>query len=317
MQKLSSVGGWAMDKASDGQSSIGRAKRRYILALLIFGTNGLLTSAIHLPSPEIVLWRTLLGCVALLACARALRLAAPRGRDLAFIAASGAAMGVSWAFQYEAYKTVGVGLSSLIYCLGPVLVMALAPALLRERPSAPHIAGLAAVLAGVALVNGGAAASGASAWGLLCAALTPAAYVVMVMLSKRASESFGIAGVAVQMASACAVSAVACVAGDASGAFALALPSAADVPAIAALGLVNGGLCCYWYFDSINKLPAATVAVCDYLEPVSALALSAAFLGERLEPAQIVGAALILAGAIGSEAFASRGPREPQRGGRE
>ncbi len=295
-----------MNRKPNSQSSNARAKRRYGAALLIFGTNGLLASSIDLPSPEIVLWRTLLGCAVLLGCARALRLAIPRGRDLAFIAASGAAMGVSWAFQYEAYKTVGVGLSSLIYCLGPVLVMAIAPVALREKPSAAHIAGLAVVLTGVVLVNGGAVASGASAWGLACALFTVAAYVAMVMCSKRASESHGIAGAAVQMAAACAVSAAVCAAGQVTGGFSLAIPVAADIPAIAVLGLVNGGLCCYWYFDSINKLPAATVAVCDYLEPASSLAFSTAFLGERLAPTQILGALLILFGAIGSEALAAR-----------
>lgn len=300
-----------MHKASNGRSNNARAKRRYVAALLIFGTNGLITSTINLPSPEIVLWRTLLGCAVLLVCAQMLRLAAPRGHDLAFIAASGAAMGISWAFQYEAYKTVGVGFSSLVYCLGPVLVMALTPMVLREKPSAPHIAGLAVVVMGVVLVNGGAVASRASTWGLFCAALTVVAYVIMVMLSKRASESFGVVGVAMQMASACAVSAVACIAGSASGSFTFSIPSTADIPALAALGLVNGGLCCYWYFDSINKLPAATVAVCDYLEPASSLVLSAVFLDERLASAQIIGAALILVGAIGSEACSTFVTKHP------
>lgn len=294
-----------MHKTSNNQANTTRAKRRYIAALVIFGTNGLLTSAIDLPSPEIVLWRTLLGCATLVACARTLRLELPSGRDLAFIAASGAAMGVSWSFQYEAYKTVGVGVSSLLYCLGPVLVMALAPALLREKPSVAHIAGLVVVLAGGALVSGGAVVEGASTWGFSCALLTVAAYVAMIVLSKWASESFGVAGVAVQMGAACAVSAAACVAGHMAGSLEVSLPSAGDLPAIALLGLVNGGLCCHWYFDSINKLPAATVAVCDYLEPASSLVLSAAFLGERLAPAQIVGAALILAGAVGSEALSA------------
>ena len=58
-----------MHKVSNEQSDNARAKRRYVAALLIFGTNGLITSTINLPSPEIVLWRTLLGCAVLLVCA--------------------------------------------------------------------------------------------------------------------------------------------------------------------------------------------------------------------------------------------------------
>ncbi len=70
------------------------------------------------------------------------------------------------------------------------------------------------------------------------------------------------------------------------------------------LGLLNGGICCYWYFDSISKLPAQSVAVCDYLEPLSALILSAVVLGETLGGLQIAGAVLVFAGAIGSELVA-------------
>lgn len=48
---------------------------------------------------------------------------------------------------------------------------------------------------------------------------------------------------------------------------------------------------------SIGSLPAQTVAICGYLEPLSALILSAVFLGETLSIAQVAGAMLILGGA--------------------
>lgn len=44
-----------------------------------------------------------------------------------------------------------------------------------------------------------------------------------------------------------------------------------------------------------------TVAVCGYLEPLSAVLFSMVFLQETMLPAQIVGAVLILGGAIFGE----------------
>ena len=84
------------------------------------------------------------------------------------------------------------------------------------------------------------------------------------------------------------------------------LPSAAmlahlNVPAALCIGLVNTGLGCYMYFSSMGELPVTRVAVCGYLEPLSAVVLSALLLDEAMTPANVLGAALILGGAIYSE----------------
>ena len=63
------------------------------------------------------------------------------------------------------------------------------------------------------------------------------------------------------------------------------------------LGIVNTGVGCYLYFSSIQRLPAGVVAVCGYLEPLSALMFSAIFLHERLTAVQLLGAFLIIGGA--------------------
>jgi len=67
------------------------------------------------------------------------------------------------------------------------------------------------------------------------------------------------------------------------------------------LGIVNTGIGCYFYFSSIGDLPVQTVAIGGYLEPLSALFFSTAFLGETLGFVQIVGAVLILGGAAYGE----------------
>ncbi|MBQ8748040.1 MAG: DMT family transporter, partial [Clostridia bacterium] len=62
--------------------------------------------------------------------------------------------------------------------------------------------------------------------------------------------------------------------------------------------LLNTGIGCYFYFSSIGKLPVQTVAICGYLEPLSAVVFSVIFLKETMLPIQIIGAVLIIGGAM-------------------
>ncbi|MBR4056504.1 MAG: DMT family transporter, partial [Oscillospiraceae bacterium] len=64
------------------------------------------------------------------------------------------------------------------------------------------------------------------------------------------------------------------------------------------LGLLNTGIGCYFYFSSIGKLKVQTVAICGYLEPLSAVLFSVSFLKETMLPLQIIGAVLIIGGAM-------------------
>lgn len=259
---------------------------QYFAALLLFGSNGLLVSVVGLPSSEIVFLRTLLGSGVLFAFVAVLKPAKLTGRDALFVVGSGIAMGASWTVQYEA----------------------LAPRSLGEQPSSAHRLGLAVVLAGVLLINGRVLSSGVSLLGVVCTLAMVAAYVVMVLLIKRAKEIGGVRGPAVQMLSACAFALAASATIQGFGIEQMTAPAASDVLPLLMFGLINGGLCCYWYFNSISKLPAQSVAVCDYLEPLSALVLSSLILGETLDSFQVAGAVLVFAGAIGSEVLARMWP---------
>lgn len=269
---------------------------KYILALLLFGSNGVVASHIALTSYEIVLLRTLIGSLLLIAL-----FLLNKGRftflqkktDFLFLAVSGAAMGISWMFLYEAYQQIGVSLSSLLYYCGPVIVMVLSPILFREKLTAPKITGFLLVVVGVTLVNGRIAESGESGWGLFCGAMSAVMYAFMVICNKKASRITGIENSTLQLA--ISFLTVAVIVGLRQGiTFKIA---AENWPWILFLGLVNTGIGCYFYFSSIGALPVQTVAICGYLEPLSAVLFSVMLLRETMLPAQVIGAALIICGA--------------------
>lgn len=74
------------------------------------------------------------------------------------------------------------------------------------------------------------------------------------------------------------------------------------------LGFVNTGIGCYLYFSSIGNLSVQSVAICGYLEPLSAVLFSVFLLNETMQPTQIIGTVMILGGAILGECTAKKMP---------
>ncbi|MCM1416579.1 MAG: DMT family transporter [bacterium] len=280
---------------------------KYFIALLLFGSNGIVASHITLSSYEIVYLRTLIGSLLLVAL---FKLSGQtfhirsHHRDSAFIVVSGIAMGTSWMFLYEAYQQIGVSLSSLLYYCGPVMVMALSPVIFKEKLTKWKTIGFAVVFAGIVLVNGQSMIKGGSHWGLVCGVMSAVMYAVMVICNKQSKNITGMENSVIQLF----VSFVTVAAFTIVRQGILIPVNAKEIPWILFLGLINTGLGCYLYFSPLNHLPVQTVAVCGYLEPLSAVVFSAVLLGERMTYLQIAGAVCIIGGAMIGEVLGTRKP---------
>lgn len=277
---------------------------KFFFALLLFGSNGIVAKYISLSSYEIVLFRTLLGSLLLVATfvlSHQTLTSRHGGYDFPFIAVSGAAMGASWIFLFEAYRQIGVGVATLAYYCGPVIVMALSPLLFQEKLSWPKVTGFVAVLCGIILVNGKLVSEGNTFWGLGCGFLSAILFAVMIIFNKKATRIQGLENSMLQLVFSFLV--VATFVGCKQG-FAMQISHTDWIP-ILILGLVNTGLGCYLYFSAIGKLPVQTVAICGYLDPLFAVIFAVIFLKESLQPMQVIGAILILGGAIFGE-FAAK-----------
>ena len=182
--------------------------------------------------------------------------------------------------------------------------MALSPMVFKTRLTAVKVSGFAAVVLGAFLVVGQGLGEGIAPLGLFLGGMSAVCYAVMVVFSKKVDKIDGVESSAVQLLGGLSAVVVYMAASAAAGT--LSLPSAAqlahlNVAAVACIGLANTGFCCYLYFSSMGALPVTRVAVCGYLEPLSAVALSALLLGEPMTLANVLGACLILGGAIWSE----------------
>ena len=289
---------------------------KYITALLLFGSNGIVASFIDLNSHEIVLLRTFIGSLLLIilytivdkkhsmnaACRTNGRLAPEPSlfrkirnnkKDLFCLTISGMAMGTSWMFLYEAYAQIGVSLASLLYYCGPVIVILLSPLVFNEKLTSRKVLGFLAVLLGIFLVNGS-NFNESSFFGIFCGIMSAVMYSLMVIFNKKAAAITGLENSTLQLL--ISFLTVALFTGTKQGYHIQIAPS--SIFPILFLGLVNTGIGCCFYFSSIGRLPVHTVAICGYLEPLSAVLFSVLFLHETLLFPQIVGAILIIGGAI-------------------
>ena len=269
---------------------------KYLIALVMSGTNGIIASLIVLRSYEIVMARAVIGVV-FLAIIFLIGRQKPTffgaGKHCVYLVISGVSMGASWMFLYEAYQQIGVSISTLIYYCGPVIVMVLAPIVFREKVTTPKVIGFITVFVGMILINGLGVLDGGPSWGLICSLLAAICYSIMVIFNKKATKITGLENSLWQLFFACIVVILFTVLMN-GGLF--EIPRDSILPLLW-LGAINTGIGTYLYFSSIGKLSAQTVSICGYLEPLSAVIMSAVFLGERLSVLQIIGGVLILGGA--------------------
>lgn len=274
----------------------------FIGSMLMFGTNGMLVTNIPLSSAQIVLTRTIFGTLFLLAVSlirKEFSLKQYR-EDLVPVLISGVCLGANWVFLFEAYRYASVSIGTLVYYTGPIMVMALSPVFFKEKLTWNKLAAIAAVIVGMACITGvaGAGAGNNSGRGIICALIAAVLYAALIVSNKSMRRVKGLAatlsGLFIGFFVVLAYLLL-------TGGFPFSLPAGKPLAYILILGLVNTGVACWLYFASMQRLPGQTVALCCYADPLSAVVFSALFLGERMTPVQIAGAALILGGALFGE----------------
>ena len=118
-------------------------------------------------------------------------------------------------------------------------------------------------------------------------------YAALIVLTKRIQKTNGLQTAAIELEIAFVV--VFIYALMTSG---LPHPEHTDLPYLLLIGLLNTGLAYLLYFSGLQRLPAQSVALISYIDPVSALFFSAVFLKESMTALQLLGAVLIIGGAI-------------------
>lgn len=277
-----------------------KAKLCMLTAMAIFGPVGILVQGIPLPSAVIAFFRGLVGMLFLLMVMAVTKnkpdLRSIR-KNLPVLLLSGVALGLNWTLLFEAYRYTTVAIATICYYLAPVFLVLVSP-LLGER-----LTGKKLILSGVALVGmvfvsgafGGEVSGGKGiAFGVGAAVL----YTTVMLLNKKLGDMPAYDKTVVQLGTAAVVILPY---GLLTGGFSMAEMDLSGWLLLAVVCFINTGVAYWLYFGSIRQLPAQTVALFSYVDPVEAILLSALLLGEPLGWQEILGAVLILGSTLCSE----------------
>lgn len=271
----------------------------FVAAMLIFGSNGVFASMLEMSGAQLVLLRTLIGGAVLFIIILISRSRTPKEvllREKWRLLFAGVCLGANWALLFEAYNLMNVSLATLTYYTAPVLVLVMAPLVLKESQNGLAYLGMAVVIVGMLLVVGtDFGGGGVSATGLIVGLGSAVFYAMLMLVNKQITGVSGLNLTFIEIVIA-AVILLPYVFATSGG---VPLPTdARGIFALLFLCTVNTGFACWLYFSSMNRLPAKAVALMGYFDPVSALIFSAVFLDERLSGVQLAGAVLVLAGAL-------------------
>ena len=272
-------------------------KLQITLAMALYGTLSVFVRNIPLTSAEVALFRAGIALVCLLAWQRLrgkpLRLRG-MGRDLPLLFLSGAAMGFNWIFLFEAYKYTTVSVATLSYYFAPVIVMVACPILFRERMTRRQVLCFVGSTVGLALVinvRGGAGGSDplkGVAFGLAAAAL----YASVILMNKGIRRVSGIDRTVLQFAAAATVLLPYVLATDG---IRLAAMTPVGWLCLLCVGVLHTGVAYVLYFSALRTLPGQEAAILSYIDPLVAVVISLAVLGEPVTGLQLLGGGLILA----------------------
>ena len=272
-------------------------KLQITLAMALYGTLSVFVRNIPLTSAEVALFRAGIALACLLAWqqlrGKPLRLR-DMGRDLPLLFLSGAAMGFNWIFLFEAYKYTTVSVATLSYYFAPVIVMVACPILFRERMTRRQVLCFVGSTVGLALVinvRGGAGGSDplkGVAFGLAAAAL----YASVILMNKGIRRVSGIDRTVLQFAAAATVLLPYVLA---TGGIRLAAMTPVGWLCLLCVGVLHTGVAYVLYFSALRTLPGQEAAILSYIDPLVAVVISLAVLGEPVTGLQLLGGGLILA----------------------
>ena len=270
-------------------------------AMLVFGTIGLFVKNIGFPSSFISFARALTGSIFI----ALFMLFSGHGLDkksvlknLKLLIPSGIAMAFNWICLFEAYRFTGVAVGTLCYYMAPVIVVVLSPVFLKEKLTAINVTSVLAAVVGAVLISGVVSGSAKSAKGILLGLAAAALYSTVVMINKFVKNLSPIETTFVQLSTAAVTIIPYILLTEEVTAFVFDRRS---VIFTLIVGVFHTGIVYMIYFSSVQKIPAQTTAVFSYIDPVTAIILSAVVLGERLDAVQLIGTFLILAATLFNE----------------
>lgn len=270
---------------------------KLLVSMLIWGSLAVFVKQISFTSEQIVLCRVILGLTFLLLVFLLKRKKLTKDALKKYgirLLITGVVMGFNWVALFESYKYVDVSIATLCYYAAPVIVCICSAIFFREKLTVIKIISIAAAVIGMFVITGATMGGSDPVKGVICGLVSAALYASVTLSNKSVKGLSGLEITIVQLV----------------GAGIVMLPYVLitqgvpvpqngwkDILFVIILGIAHTGIALYLYFSAIQELPAQTVALCSYVDPVSALVFAAIFFSDVPTLPKVLGAVLIIGGA--------------------
>ena len=276
-------------------------------AVLVFGTIGIFRAYTPLPSGLLSMSRGLIGALFLFIvtlCTREKLSARSIRKSFLLLGISGVMIGLNWILLFEAYNYTTIPIATLCYYMAPIFVILASPLVLKEKLTKTKLLCALVSFIGIALVIFGSDGGGDNGekkhlLGILFGIGAAALYASDILINKviegvtakeRTLTQLAVAGIV------CIPYTLFC---ENLGAVQFTLTS---VILLLVMGIVHTGIAYTLYFGAMKKLPAQTVALLSYIDPVASVILAVLLLpGSVLTADGWIGALLVLGAAVVSE----------------
>ncbi len=274
-----------------------------ISSMLIIGTIGIFRRYIPISSAMLAFFRGLIGSFCLLVFALAAKKLRgepiPRGKLFGMIL-NGAFLGANWILLFEAFDRTSIAKATLAYYMQPTIVLLLSPIVFKEKLTVKKLICSALALFGMVLVSGVLTDRSAASdlHGILFALGAACFYSLIVILNKKIEGVDPYRKTVIQLASSAAVLLPYLLLRSEFSGFS---PDLRTLVLIITVGVIHTGVVYIFFFGCMSGLRAQTVSALTYIDPVSAMIFSALILGEKMTPAGLIGAVLIIGSALSGE----------------
>lgn len=276
-------------------------KLKLVIAMVVVGSIGIFVHYISLSSAVIAMFRAIIGTLFLLGVIIVTKVPIKWPlvkKNAKYLIISGAAIGFNWIFLFEAYQYTSIAVATLCYYMAPAFVILLAPLVLKEKLTVMNIICTIVAMAGAVLISGVFGGSQTTLIGVGYGLAAAILYAWIMILNKLTKGLSGLELTFFQLLiSAIVMIPYVLLTEDVS---ALTF-STQTIVLLIIVGVVHTGVVYQLFFSALNQLPAQTSSLLSYIDPVTAIVLSALLLSQPIGVVQLVGTLLILGSAIINE----------------
>lgn len=278
------------------RASLQKSRMMMVTAMAIFGTVALFVRNIPAASSEIALYRAVLAALLLgaflLLTGQKIDFRAIR-KELPLLLISGMAMGINWILLFEAYRYTTVSVATLSYYFAPVIVTAVCPILFKEKMGFKQWLCFGMSTLGIVLITGvgDLSARNTHLIGILFGLGAAVLYAAVVLLNKFIKGVADIQRTFLQFVAAVLILLPYVLL---TGGIHLQDLNMDGWVNLLIIGIIHTGIAYCLYFSALRDIPGQEAAILSYIDPLVAVTISVAVLGEQLTFFQLLGGLLIL-----------------------